>query len=160
MNTHRLAPVVALALTLCSVQPVAAQTHWKWTSAIGYGALGAGLGFLTLGDNWYALDARVLAGGAAGILVGWTLGAVAQTKVRNGVSLPWWHKTSIRLGTVLAGATMGGITSAFIIAPSGSSRLGSDEAIFATAVSIGAAAGALLQLVTDGRFEPRSNQDP
>jgi hypothetical protein len=78
MNVRRLAPVLAVAFTLCTVQPVTAQAHWKWTSAVGYGALGAGLGFLTLGDNWFALDRRILLGGATGLVLGWTLGGGAQ----------------------------------------------------------------------------------
>jgi hypothetical protein len=160
MIKHRIALAVALALTISSPEPATGQEHWKWTTATGYGAVGAGLGFISMGDEWYALDSRVLVGGAAGVVVGWALGRNAAAKVENGVRPGTWHKNSIRLGTVLAGATAGGIVSGFIIQPSGSSRLGSDVAIFTTAVSAGGALGVLLQLVTDGEFEPRDSLEP
>ncbi|MEX2609581.1 MAG: hypothetical protein WEA24_06515 [Gemmatimonadota bacterium] len=141
--------------------PVAAQavppagtggaTRWAVIDAIGYGGLGFGVGVLAswnMESDDFGPPAGALLVIGAGTLTGTVGGAVLGFRARQRTierePLGRGHGTAALAGGVLAGATLGALTSASLINGAGEGTfLGSDETTFATLVLAGGVLGSM-----------------
>ena len=127
---------VLLALSGARSGPVHAQS-WTLIDMVGYGAAGAGLGFgLTVevdcgdfvcGQTVLATLGGLALGGVGGALIG----SGAQEALDRREALTPTHRSAVAVGTVFAGAALGGVTSSLLINSEGEGTfLGSDERTF------------------------------
>lgn len=153
--------ILAVCLVLGVVVPAAAQTpasptpdggvKWSLYDAVGYGALGFGLGLAATWDMEGsgfgppgAAVAIVGATTAAGIVAGAVIGNRAQRAVAEGRRVDGAHRAAVIGGVVLAGGTLGALAAVPLINSEGEgTALGSDEQTFALLALAGGALGSL-----------------
>jgi hypothetical protein len=157
--------VVALALSLSS--PLTAQVDegakdgsgppWALLDAIGYGAIGCGLGVMTGWESTYsAFYGTVAAMTVAGICTGATIGNRAQKALAQGQPLATGHRRAVIAGVVMAGASLGALASVRLIQPAGEGTpLGTDQQTLALMSTAGAVVGYLYAWSNRDRLTPR-----
>jgi hypothetical protein len=124
------------------------QPPWGLINAIGYGAIGAGVGFaaaVAMSGNRLGPSDAALATLAGTTLVGTTVGAIiggkAQRTLARRQPIGLRHESAVVTGTILGGAALGALASAALIAPSGDGpEEGENDALTFSALTIGGAA--------------------
>ena len=151
--------------------PLSAQVKefWAPATAIGFGGLGCGAGHLIVSEA--ARDREntgrvrtagilsnlgplgTLGGCFLGAYIGWRLGAEADELLEEGLELSTGTRRGVRLGTVLAGATVGTLIS---LIPA-STHDGRKTEITVTYALVGAGLGAVFQLALNRRLYPKES---
>jgi hypothetical protein len=146
----------ALCVLCCLVLTVPPKAlsacPWSWLATLGYGGAGVGVPFYVASPSWPALEVLVVTSGV-GLYGGSRIGRKACRLQSNGETLSAWHQSAVRLGTVMAGATAGAAVAGILT--EGEGEVGSDEAILARTMAIGAVAGVAIQYLLE-RSRPLS----
>lgn len=152
----RMCLLVALLAGTLLPSGLSAQTYWRFPMTVGYGGLGVGVAALSSpgSASYDDFGLRVITGLAAGVVVGYVVGRLSDEALARGQDLGARRRWVVRLGTVLAGATVGTMAGGVITASENSSSAGSDEAIFAGLALTGAVAGGAIQYLWDSKLWP------
>lgn len=149
-------------------QPTHRSGKWGLVDAIGYGGVGAFVGYASAVGASFSNSSdseagiMIIAGPIAGLALGATIGHSASSRINRGESLSGASRFAVGTGAILAGATLGALASMPLINGDGAGTpLGSDETAFAVMTTTGVVLSALyIRRHADDFREPRVSIAP